>query len=600
MITAVFRYTSGDDNQLWLRSDGITSTTYAQIEVSGLPAGAVINSASITFTATSVRYGTKLAFRCNGVSAKVDSANTVAATVAGNGTVSIRFDFNASTTASYATIGIVGLQLTVSYTNPVSSVTLEASSVPAGGTIHAIISAADPRYTHRMQVTFGSETATVEGDNASASLDVPMAWLNQIPNTLSGTAVVTVETLDGDAVMGAASTTCIITCPDTVVPEAGQLTAVGDAMHWGMYIQGVSSARILLADFSPGLGATIKSVYITGGGTGIWADVAAPELSTGMLNTAGVITYTATVTDSRGKTAQATASIEVMAYEPVTITARSCWRSDAGGTAQPVTGTWGAVQINYRMTALGNNAADVKLYYKAAEDAAWIEVADWPDASGHAGTFGAGMLAVDTSYDVRLVVSDAISSAEQTDIIASGQVFQRWEKKHRAIGFGAYPAGTNRVVFADDMPPYMGDTPLVTYLLDLIYPVGCIVPFASSVDPAAMWGGKWELLAEGVTLIQAGTKYPLGTTGGEETVTLTVDQIPAHMHDVKVILPTGESGSTGSGWAIDKWGRGGFAYKPNTLQSVGSGAAHNNMPPYLAVNWWLRVADAAAVSEEKE
>lgn len=86
--------------------------------------------------------------------------------------------------------------------------------------------------------------------------------------------------------------------------------------------------------------------------------------------------------------------------------------------------------------------------------------------------------------------------------------------------------------------------------------------------------------------IGASTNYALGSTGGEATHTLTTAEMPSHGHiasDVSVLY----WGTTGSN-SVTFQSNGGWKY--NTLLSgvignTGGGGAHNNMQPYLAINY---------------
>lgn len=98
-------------------------------------------------------------------------------------------------------------------------------------------------------------------------------------------------------------------------------------------------------------------------------------------------------------------------------------------------------------------------------------------------------------------------------------------------------------------------------------------------------GGVWELTAINRMPIGAGDKYALGDTGGEETHTLTLEEVPAHTHSTNISSGTGGSISAGQ----VSWGNNRIAnyYTTNTL---GGGKAHNNMPPYQAFYIWKRIA----------
>jgi microcystin-dependent protein len=126
-----------------------------------------------------------------------------------------------------------------------------------------------------------------------------------------------------------------------------------------------------------------------------------------------------------------------------------------------------------------------------------------------------------------------------------------------------------------------------TNILDLVYPVGSVYVAYNSTTPATRFGGTWTAITGRFPYFNAGT-----ATGGNNTVTLTIDQIPAHRHnydttwgwDVSPGMNTGEfhvprSGSDYSGNAA-----------MNDWPVVGGGQAHNNMPAYQTLYAWRRTA----------
>ena len=108
---------------------------------------------------------------------------------------------------------------------------------------------------------------------------------------------------------------------------------------------------------------------------------------------------------------------------------------------------------------------------------------------------------------------------------------------------------------------------------------------ANTTNPGSLFGGTWEQI-QGRFLLAAGGGYSAGTTGGEATHKLTVAEMPAHSHtytrDGFVV-----GGSYGD--KVGVYGGGSAAYS-STTGAAGSGSAHNNMPPYLAVYVWKRTA----------
>lgn len=123
-----------------------------------------------------------------------------------------------------------------------------------------------------------------------------------------------------------------------------------------------------------------------------------------------------------------------------------------------------------------------------------------------------------------------------------------------------------------------------TDVLDLIYPIGSI---AIGAKPNI---GTWEQI-QGKFLWASNTAHPVGDTGGSETVTLTVNQIPEHRHRTPSRIFTGADSNRTQGYVVDD-GTNFVYYDANRTSTgyTGGGQAHDNMPPYLSVNMWKRTA----------
>ena len=78
-----------------------------------------------------------------------------------------------------------------------------------------------------------------------------------------------------------------------------------------------------------------------------------------------------------------------------------------------------------------------------------------------------------------------------------------------------------------------------------------------------------------------------GSTGGEDTHTLTVAETPAHTHTYNAYAADG-----GAATGADA-GSGGLQGTPST-SSVGSGDAHNNLPSYHELAFFMRVRVATS------
>lgn len=117
------------------------------------------------------------------------------------------------------------------------------------------------------------------------------------------------------------------------------------------------------------------------------------------------------------------------------------------------------------------------------------------------------------------------------------------------------------------------------------YPVNSIYISYSHTSPAELFGGTWARI-EDRFLWGCKSAESIGDTGGESSHTLVVDEMPSHSHP---FISTNEYSSTSGGWNAPAWGPG----SKNTAAITGftgGGAAHNNMPPYIKVSIWRRIA----------
>jgi microcystin-dependent protein len=100
---------------------------------------------------------------------------------------------------------------------------------------------------------------------------------------------------------------------------------------------------------------------------------------------------------------------------------------------------------------------------------------------------------------------------------------------------------------------------------------------------------------QGRVPVHQGSGMSMGQPGGTETVALNTQQIPAHTHS---LLATNSSGSSGlvQGAVVASGAAGNTIYNAitpapsapmsaNALKAAGGSQPHNNLQPYLALNW---------------
>lgn len=199
---------------------------------------------------------------------------------------------------------------------------------------------------------------------------------------------------------------------------------------------------------------------------------------------------------------------------------------------------------------------------------------------------------------------------------------------------------------ATKLAPYLK----TSALLNKTYPVGAVYISTVSTNPGTLFGGTWTQI-QGKFLLAASSSYAAGSTGGEASHTLTASEMPAHNHGGSsgnagghtpagrisqhthaitvstggannIVLNSPDAAAWGSVAKTEQWksdidrtgDRGVYACTltvsptataanaslqftgtavaahSHTISSQGGGAAHNNMPPYLAVYVWKRTA----------
>lgn len=130
-------------------------------------------------------------------------------------------------------------------------------------------------------------------------------------------------------------------------------------------------------------------------------------------------------------------------------------------------------------------------------------------------------------------------------------------------------------------------------LLDIIYPIGSVYITFNTISPANSVGGTWELL-QNVFLYSSADAA--GTTGGEKTHLLTIDEMPSHQHGIfhPIVVPwknyihTVWNHMQGTVSGPDVYGEA----NANVVKTsnTGNSKAHNNMPPYITVHIYRRTA----------
>lgn len=276
---------------------------------------------------------------------------------------------------------------------------------------------AQGNFAHRLSFSLGSAAVTgvqVAAGTNQYQFTIPTSWNAQLPTTTSGTATVTLTTIADGTDIGTDSKTFTVSVPASVVPSIGSLTAAKvnnnpTVAAWDIYLQGHSQVALTASSLVAGDGATISSVRFTGENCDVtnYTSSASTSATSNVIESYGSLTYTALVTDSRGRTATRTVTISVTAYAKPTVTFFYGWRCDSDGTVNPVTGESLSAQVRYSYTNINGNTVTNTLSYKKTTESTYT-TAFTDVATGAYKVFAIDTADMASTYDLQFTITDSL------------------------------------------------------------------------------------------------------------------------------------------------------------------------------------------------
>lgn len=310
------------------------------------------------------------------------------------------------------------------------------------------------------------------------------------------------------------------------------------------------------------------------------------KINVGTVNISGTNQLSVKAIDSRSLDKVVSKNVTVLDYFPVTIQA-TFKRKEA--TTGEVNVTYSGNYFNDNIGRTPNNIV-IKWYYKEPSDEEWTEGGVLPSNITETGVNNFnGTQTLETLFDYRkqfdfkVVAEDIFSVFESSMNLPKGIPVYWWNDDTFTI---------NGKLFSDNL-----------------YPVGSIYLSVNDTNPSELFGGTWERIQDRF-LLASGNTYTAGSTGGEASHTLTINEMPTHGHGMDDSgwhthgqNVSANAGSGGSGvredYNRDTTGlssypqgiatEGAGTHKHNIWNNGGNGS-HNNMPPYLTVYMWKRIA----------
>lgn len=457
----------------------------------------------------------------------------------------------------------------------VSTITIYRESKNIYHRIKAVFGSVSGYVTNKGE--FSSSPDTITG--TSVAFTIPTDFYYAIPKAKKGTCTLTLYALSGSTVIGdPVATTIEITtvesrCNPTLTislthdnADTAELTGSNSA-----YIRGYSDAKCTVKATGR-FGATISKIWTNGE----YTDNKDGTYTVSPVNSETITFY---AQDSRGYTGQVSTNITLVPYVVLT-------NSASAGRPNPTDGSaFIQFQGQYFDDSFGAVRNTLSLKYKieypdGSIDTSWKTVTPTLSDDSYYAYISLSGFDYTKAYKVHTVVTDKLLTVERTVILKQGIPVFDW---------GARDFQFHVPVDMDSNPISGLGTPTngadAARLKDL-YPIGSLFLSTSSASPASIFGGTWEQIRDRF-LLAAGSSYSAGATGGSATHILTVDEMPEHTHDFNGNAPDWSWAYGGDRFAL--------AYTPGAgrsdlVMSTGGGLAHNNMPPYLVVYVWKRVA----------
>lgn len=126
---------------------------------------------------------------------------------------------------------------------------------------------------------------------------------------------------------------------------------------------------------------------------------------------------------------------------------------------------------------------------------------------------------------------------------------------------------------------------LAQEILNIIYPIGSVYISVNTTNPSTLFGGGWTRITGRFLLAADDSTYKNGSTGGEATHKLTIDEMPSHNHSWGWAYAAASVNATWNSAGVNK-----IASATDIIGNTGGDKAHNNMPPYLVVYMWKRTS----------
>lgn len=494
---------------------------------------------------------------------------TVSHNADGSKSISVSASFNNADRGTYLpTTGSCSGSLKLTTIPRATTPSIDKPSLDCGGVIKISGTSASSNFSHKVYVTWNGtkiQIGTIASGTTSPSFSytIPTDWEKNIPDSTSGIATFTLETISGSTSVGSKTVNATIKVRSSIVPTIGTV-GISDTNSIcagiGQYVQSQSKLKFTIAT-SGNQGSTITSVSTkfndqTYNGS---------TFTTQTIQNSGTLTYTITVTDSRGRTATKSGSVSVVAYNPPSLTNVSAQRANSGYAVDESSGTYALLHFKVGFTSLSNkNVTSFYIQYRASGASSWTKINSWANNYTLEQDYKAGNLftSTTTTYEIAFGVKDKFMSDYSWQIVTVTPTYTliNFGKDGKSLTFfGQDGNNANRLTVNGDLVSnkykfssvientssthvlvengneiqYRDWNKLVNSIKSAMYPVGSVYITYNNVNPGTFLGGTWERFGQGRTLVGEGTgndgstsmSFTANNTGGLYNHSMVRDDI---------------------------------------------------------------------------
>lgn len=311
--------------------------------------------------------------------------------------------------------------------------------------------------TYRFIWSIGNKKYSVDkklaagGTSIHTSYTVPASWNEALPAVTRGSFKTEVQAIFGTTVYQSVQKYVTAYVPDSCVPVINSVS-IADTKgrvpaDWNMFVQENSNVALKAINVTPSHGSQITSVVMKVNDKA-YSGTLDNLPQSGTLAEYGILDITVTVKDQRLRTAEKSARITVVAYDPPTLQVDSA-RCDENGETENEGKYFLAVTETTYSTCNGKNAIALQMWYKLSSEATYTKAAKTLN-TGSAQTVCGGDLDTELSYDVKYVLKDKFNTVTVIDFVSTGVYAIHLLHGGRGIAFGSKATMENTVDFAFD------------------------------------------------------------------------------------------------------------------------------------------------------